>query len=156
MIIAGIDPGLGGGLAIIKEEKVNLYDTPTAKVRSGHRIKRDYLPQMMAHLLILEKPGFVFLEQVNSHPGEGVSSVFSFGKGYGIWIGIIAALQIPMTLVTPQAWRKKLMQGKPDKNASRLRAMELYPEISDQLKRKSDDGRAEALLIAHWGLIEFT
>jgi hypothetical protein len=77
--------------------------------------------------------------------------MFGFGKGYGMWIGIVAALEIPYTLVTPQAWKKELMQGIKDKDAGRLRAMQLFPAYNEWLVRKRDIGRADALLIAEYG-----
>jgi crossover junction endodeoxyribonuclease RuvC len=153
MRIMGIDPGLTGAVAIIGGGEVVLRDTPIMLVKNGKKMKMEYLPAEMAAILhdnrSLEE--HVFLEKVSAMPGQGVTSMFGFGKGYGIWIGILAALRIPYTLVTPQAWKKEIMQGMKDKDAARLRALELYPEVVSKLTRKKDIGRADALLIAEYG-----
>jgi crossover junction endodeoxyribonuclease RuvC len=85
-------------------------------------------------------------------PKQGVASSFTFGEGFGIWKGIIAAFQLPVELVSPQRWKKTMLadQGK-EKDASRFKAMQLFPSVADQLKRVKDDGRAEALLLAEYG-----
>ena len=96
----------------------------------------------------------VALEKIHSMPGQGVRSMFSMGEGYGLWKGIIMTLGDPMILVTPQAWKKVMMQGMgKEKDASVLRASELFPHIADQLvtpRGRKLNGRADALLIAHW------
>jgi crossover junction endodeoxyribonuclease RuvC len=93
----------------------------------------------------------VAIERVASMPGQGVASMFNFGMGFGMWQGILCALQIPYTLVHPVTWKKAIMRdmGK-EKEASIIRAKQLYPHASSQLARKKDDGRADALLLAHY------
>ena len=158
MDIIGIDPGITGAVACIhKNGEAAIWDTPFIEIKKGKKKKNDYLPAEMARIVeklddnLDDDPVHAFIEQVGAMPNQGVTSMFNFGKGYGMWIGILAALEIPYTFVTPQAWKKELMQGISDKNASRLRAQQLYPSISDQLKLKKHDGRAEALLIAEYG-----
>ena len=93
----------------------------------------------------------VALEKVHSMPGQGVRSMFSMGEGYGIWKGIITALGYPLHLITPQEWKKEMMGGMgKEKDASRLKAMQLFPKIADQLQLKKDHGKADALLIAEY------
>ena len=150
-IIIGIDPGLTGAVAMMTDEYVYLYDTPVEQVKKGKTIKSEYLPSGMAALLRGIEIDHCYLEKVGPMPGQGVTSMFGFGKGYGLWIGILAALNIPYTLVTPQAWKKSVMQGVSDKDAARGRAMQLYPRVEHSLSRKKDIGRADALLIAHYG-----
>ena len=82
-------------------------------------------------------------------PGQGTRSMFTVGLGYGVWLGIITALALPYTSVRPSVWKRSLALGK-DKEVSRLRAMQLYPGAD--LRRKRDHGRAEALLLASYGL----
>lgn len=147
----GIDPGQTGAVAIIKNGEVLLYDTPTESVKKGKSNKTEHLPAGMASLLRGHYPCHAFIESVHSMPGQGVSSSFGFGKGFGMWIGILATLEIPYTLVTPQAWKKEIMQGVSDKDAARGRAMQLYPQASKELSRKKDIGRADALLICEYG-----
>src|SRR5258708_3687822 len=155
MICIGIDPGLSGAVIAINEngELEAFEDTPTITLTTGKKSRTNYSPSEMAASLrqYKDKSHHVFLESVHSMPGEGVSSVFNFGKGFGIWIGILAALEMSYTLVIPQAWKKSIMQGKGDKDASRLRALELFPNLLSILSRKKDHGRAEALLLAEFG-----
>lgn len=155
MMIIGIDPGQTGGIAFIRDGVcLHLYDTPTEAIKKGKGIKNEYLPAHMAEILKTygtTTSTHCYLEKVGAMPGQGVTSMFNFGKGYGLWIGILAALGIPYTLVTPQAWKKEIMQGVGDKDAARGRAQQLFPDMTHQLSRKKDIGRADALLIAEYG-----
>jgi crossover junction endodeoxyribonuclease RuvC len=160
MIILGIDPGQTGAVVAIECGGPVFYDTPVATFKkSGGGNKTDFLPANMANVLREYAPSdklvppncHVFIEQVGGMPGQGVTSMFGFGKGYGIWIGILAALQIPYTFVTPQRWKKEFMLGKSDKDDARIRAIELFPRSADSLGLKKHIGRADALLIAEWG-----
>jgi len=81
-------------------------------------------------------------------PGQGVRSMFTIGVGHGLFLGILAAVGLPYTRVRPAIWKRTLGLGK-DKEASRLRAQQLYPGAD--LRRKKDHGRAEALLLAWYG-----
>jgi len=153
-IIIGIDPGLTGAVAVIKSDgELYVVDTPIIEVKKGKKMKKEYLPSQMADILreYLGANCHVFLEKVHSMPKQGVSSVFGFGEGYGLWIGMIAAFRLPMTLVTPQSWKKVIMSGMSDKDAARIRAQELFPKYSNLLSRKKDIGRADAILIAEYG-----
>lgn len=161
MYIIGIDPGTTGAVAIIDATGgiPELIDTPTAEVVRNKKKKNDYMPSEMARILMpystdsAESSAHVYIEQVSAMPGNGATSMFGFGKGFGIWLGILAAYAIPYTLVTPQAWKKIMMAGmSSEKDAARVRAIQLYPELSDQLRRKKDIGRADALLIAAYGM----
>lgn len=150
MIKIGIDPGLDGAVAVNIDGKIIFYDTPTLTIKSGKKNKRLCNPLLMADILrqYKDEDVHVVLEKVHSMPGQGVASMFSMGEGFGMWQGIIAAFQIPITLVTPQAWKKKTMAGMgKDKDASRQRALQLYPQLSGDLKLKKHHGRADALLL---------
>lgn len=154
MNIIGIDPGLTGAVALIDPNgNAYLWDTPTIAVKKGKKTKTEYLPAQMAALFTDAPfgPTHAYIEKVGAMPGQGVTSMFNFGKGYGLWLGILAGLRIPHTLVTPQAWKKELMQGMADKDAARIRAQELFPQCVDRLSRKKYIGRADALLIAEYG-----
>lgn len=150
-MIAGIDPGITGAVAVIIDGNPFFYDTPTESIKKGKTLKSAYLPSSMADIFRDEHISHVFIESVSSRPGQGVASMFGFGKGFGLWLGILAGLQIPYTLVTPQAWKKEIMQGMSDKDAARGKAMQLYPQCTKELSRKKDIGRADALLIAEYG-----
>jgi crossover junction endodeoxyribonuclease RuvC len=91
----------------------------------------------------------VVVEKVGAMPGQGVSSMFNFGRSAGIIEGVVAALRMPSTYVTPAAWTKAVGRAA-GKDASRMRAMELFPTRADLFKRAKDDGRADAALIAYW------
>lgn len=154
MIYIGIDPGLSGAIAFITPNGgigVYLYDTPTAETGKG--TKRDYLIANMSNFLsVLEEP-FCILEAVHSMPKQGVASSFAFGRGLGIWEGILSAYSIPYAKVAPQTWKKAMLGDMPrdNKDSSRIAATRLFPQVADQLSRKKDDGRAEALLMAEYG-----
>jgi crossover junction endodeoxyribonuclease RuvC len=173
MIYIGIDPGLNGAVAFINEDVlgnckdtdgsgllVEVFDTPTLEVDSSGKVRNKYNTAAMADLLApyLEIPPYqrgrslVILESVHSMPKQGVASSFTFGEGLGMWKGIIAAYRLPLELPSPQRWKKEMMadMGK-DKDASRLRAIQLFPVVANRLDRKKDDGRAEALLLAEYG-----
>lgn len=152
----GIDPGFKGAVAAITENAAYVSDTPSAIIGKS---KREYLIPEMIRILdeftsregILISDVVVAIEKVHSMPRQGVASAFTFGKGYGIWLGILASLHIPYDEVTPQRWQKEMMDGmQRGKDAARVRAMQIFPSLSESLKRKSDDGRADALLIAEW------
>lgn len=145
----GIDPGLDGAIAVMCDGAVTFVDTPT--VSNGK--KRDMDLYACARLLraFAELEVMVVIEAVHSMPGQGVASTFSFGKGFGAWLGILAALDIPHQAVAPQTWKAVMLRDCPkEKDASRVKAMQLYPRIADQLSRKKDHGRADALLMAAW------
>jgi crossover junction endodeoxyribonuclease RuvC len=156
--IVGIDPGLDGAVAIQWPNRtITVTDTPTMEVaKAGGKKKTEYLPREMANILqsLDQNSTAVYIESVHSMPKQGVASTFTFGKGYGIWIGIIAAYGLRVTFVTPQAWKKMIMEGIHDKDAARLRAQQLYPAMMPMLKRKKDCGRADAMLIMHYGVRE--
>ena len=146
----GIDPGLGGAVAVLGSDGFAdaLHDAPVAIVGK----KREHVAARMVGIL---KPyaenSVAALELVHSMPKQGVASAFNFGRGLGLWIGILAALGIPYDLVTPQRWKGVMMDGMgKEKDAARLRAMQLFPFESDQLALKKHHGRAEALLIAEY------
>jgi crossover junction endodeoxyribonuclease RuvC len=152
--IIGVDPGIHGAVASIDPSgKVEIFDTPFIVVKKSRGTKNEYNESAMAAILMRYMPAdsHVFIEKVGAMPGQGVSSMFSFGCGFGIWKGILAALGFPYTLITPQAWKREIMQGVADKDAARLRACQLFPSVANMLERKKDDGRAESLLIAEFG-----
>lgn len=156
MIILGIDPGLSGAVAYLgtSPHVVHVEDTPTLTVVGGSGNRREYnLAEMRALLTRYQDISMAYIEKVHSMPGQGVRSMFTMGMGYGAWLGMLAALAIPYTLVTPQRWKKAMLadQAGQDKDASRLRAIQLFPTEARYFARKKDDGRAEAVLIAEYG-----
>ncbi len=155
----GIDPGMSGAVAIISDNDVVVLDTPTTFVKKGKKNKTMYVESSMADILspFMEKDVHVFIEKVHSMPGQGVTAMFSMGEGYGLWRGIVAALKLPYTLITPQSWKKKMMEGMgKEKPASCYRAQQLFPNVElFGPKGGAKDGRGDALLIAQYGKVEF-
>lgn len=156
MRFIGIDPGLSGAVALLPSDTdgSSIFDTPTG---SDGR-KTVYAVAEMAKIVEGIHPNTAWgcchfvIEKQHAMPKQGVSSTFSIGYGYGLWEGILAALGIPYTVVTPQAWKGAMMAGQGrEKDASRLRAQQLWPELAGHLNLKKHHGRAEALLIAEYG-----
>ena len=148
----GIDPGLSGAIAIISTESLKIFDMPTMTVERNAKAKRQVSASELAEMLYLYsgRDCHVYCERVSAMAGQGVTSVFSFGRSFGMIEGILAAFKMPVTFVPPATWVKAVGRGQ-GKDASRARAMELFPSDQDQFKRVKDDGRADAALIAYWG-----
>jgi crossover junction endodeoxyribonuclease RuvC len=152
LIIIGIDPGLSGAVVFLNTatHDLDIYDMPTVEVTRNGKKKRELSAQLLSNILSGHKVTAAYLERVNAMAGQGVSSVFSFGRSSGIVEGILAAFDIPTTLVTPQAWQKA-MEVRAGKDGSRERAMQLFPAHAGMFARVKDDGRSDAALIAAYG-----
>jgi hypothetical protein len=153
MYTIGIDCGLEGSVAILGADGglVGLYDTPTLVLRTSRGTKREFdCPGMAAILVPFAGPqSHTILEEAQAMPHQGTRSMFTVGVGFGLWLGTLAALRMPYSRVRPHTWKRALALGK-DKEQSRLRAQQLFPDAD--LRRRKDHGRAEALLLAHYGL----
>jgi crossover junction endodeoxyribonuclease RuvC len=158
----GIDPGIDGAMCVMEQDQdravdIWFYDCPTYQDGKKRRIDVAGLIDLFRGI----DPGHshAFLEKVSagvfSMPGQKMGSVsaFSFGYGYGVWMGVLAALKIPYTLVTPNAWKKAMMNGEPkEKGASRAVARRLYPDqLAESLSRKRDHNRSDSCLLAEYG-----
>jgi crossover junction endodeoxyribonuclease RuvC len=151
MIIIGIDPGINGAISIIENKKIlEVYDTPT--MIDGKKNKRQINSAQVTNIIKErindEKEVIVVVEQVNAMPGQGVTSMFNFGQSFGVIKGICAALSLPIYFVRPTKWKKHFNLIKTNKDASRTKVIEAYPELSSKLHRKKDSNRADAILIA--------
>jgi len=152
MIVMSIDPGLSGALAVfIDDVLIDVVDMPTHELTRNGKAKRQIAASELAGIFTQHHPGHVIVEKVSAMPGQGVTSMFSFGRSLGIVEGIIAAYNIPVTYVTPGVWTKGIGRGA-GKDASRARACELYPSHQKSFARVKDDGRADAVLIGAWYL----
>ena len=150
--IIGIDVGLSGAIAMMRGETLTgIVDMPTVSLtRNGVAKRQISIPELIA-ILDEFKPEEAFIEKVFAMAGQGVTSVFSFGRSLGAIEGVIAARSIKATLITPQTWQKAMgVSG--GKDGARARAMELFPNNVDYFRLKKHDGRADAALIACWGL----
>ncbi len=144
-VILGVDPGLTGAIAVLDEGGgfVRVFDMPSV---SGVVAAR-----LLFLLLGQEDVSAAYVEKVSAMPGNGVSGMFRFGRALGAVEGVFGAMAMPMHWVSPGKWKRAYGLIGKDKDASRLLALERWPEAADRLKRKKDHGRAEALLIADWG-----
>jgi crossover junction endodeoxyribonuclease RuvC len=154
-MILGIDPGQNGALAFFDFEKgsLTIFDMPVATVERNGKTKKEVSPAMLAMLCRGIEVRRAIVERVSARPGQGVTSMYAFGRAVGIVEGVLGGLNIPTSYVTPQAWRKA-MQVREGKDGSRQRAAELFPKYADQFALKKRDGRAEAALIAYHGALK--
>ena len=151
MKIIGIDPGLSGAIAVLENNKVlSIFDMPV--MPEGKKNKRQLNSAQLVKLLkdniLKNEEVLVVVEQVNAMPGQGVTSMFNFGQSFGILKGICSAMQLPMYFVRPAKWKKYFNLINSEKDASRTKAIEVFPYFSSQLLRKKDSNKADAILIA--------
>ncbi|MBD1134985.1 crossover junction endodeoxyribonuclease [Pelagibacterales bacterium SAG-MED47] len=153
MLIIGIDPGLSGSICFFSDGKIiDVIEMPTMvegkknkKQVNGAQIYNEIFKKVnMVENLNVK----VVIEQVSAMPGQGVTSMFNFGQSFGILKGICSAMQLPMYFVRPAKWKKYFNLINSEKDASRARAIEIFPYFSDQLSKKKDSNKADAILIA--------
>ena len=153
MLIIGIDPGISGSICFLQDGKiVDVVEMPTMtegkknkKQVNGSQIYNEIFNRIKQRD---KKEIKVIIEQVSAMPGQGVTSMFNFGQSYGILKGICSAMRLPMYFVRPAKWKKYFNLINSEKDASRTRAIEIFPYFSSQLSRKKDSNKADAILIA--------
>ena len=153
MKIIGIDPGLSGAIAVMEDNKVlNLFDIPV--MSEGKKNKRQLNSALLVSLLkeniVSQEEVTVVVEQVNAMPGQGVTSMFNFGQTFGAIKGVCAALDLPIFFVRPSKWKKHFELINSSKDSSRTKAIEMYPNLSNQLSKKKDVNKSDAILIARY------
>ena len=154
MISFGIDPGVSGAISVLENKKIiEVFDMPT--MIAGKKNKKQVNGSQVANIIKErlnkdKKETIVVVEHVNAMPGQGVTSMFNFGQSFGVIKGICSALNLPIYFVRPTKWKKYFNLIKTNKDASRTKVIEAYPEISSQLSRKKDSNRADAILIARY------
>ena len=153
MRIIGIDPGLSGAIAVLEEKKIlGIFDMPV--MAEGKKNKRQLNSAQLVNIIRenIEKDIeiAVVVEQVNAMPGQGVTSMFNFGQTFGAIKGVCAALNLPIFFVRPSKWKKHFELINSSKDASRTKVIEMYPSIANQLKRKKDVNKSDAILIARF------
>ena len=153
MRIIGIDPGLSGAIAILEHKKVlNIFDMPV--MSEGKKNKKQLNSALLVSLLreniVKDQEAVVVVEQVNAMPGQGVTSMFNFGQTFGAIKGICAALELPIFFVRPSKWKKHFELINSSKDSSRTKAIEMYPKLSNQLTKKKDVNKSDAILIARY------
>ena len=151
MIVAGIDPGKTGAMAILfPDGSGTVHRVPLVKKPKEQPAWSLWAQEWHAALTIAE-PDMIVIEQVGSMPGQGVSSTFNFGRSLGFIHAIAAMSKAPVHFVTPSSWKGKLGLLKADKNASRELVRQWLPLLTSEVTRVKDDGVAEAALLAYYG-----
>ena len=153
MLVIGIDPGISGSICFFQDGKIiDVVEMPTMiegkknkKQVNGSQIFNEISERIKK---IDKKDIKVIIEQVSAMPGQGVTSMFNFGQSYGILKGICSAMQLPMYFVRPAKWKKYFSLINSEKDASRTKAIEIFPYFSSNLSRKKDSNKADAILIA--------
>ena len=153
MKIIGIDPGLSGAIAVLEHNKVlNIFDMPV--MSEGKKNKRQLNSALLVNLIRenidKNEDVSVVVEQVNAMPGQGVTSMFNFGQTFGAIKGVCAALRLPIFFVRPSKWKKHFELINSSKDSSRTKAIEMYPSLSDDLAKKKDVNKSDAILIARF------
>ena len=153
MIIFGIDPGVSGAISVLEDKKIlEVFEMPT--MIDGKKNKKQVNGAQVTHLIKQQlksnKEISVIVERVNAMPGQGVVSMFSFGQSFGIIKGICAALSLSIYFVRPLKWKQHFDLVKTNKDASRTKVIEIYPEISSKISKKKDSNKADAILIARY------
>ena len=153
MLVIGIDPGISGSICFFHEGQIiDVVEMPT--MAEGKKNKKQVngsqiFNEISERIKKFEKKDIkVVIEQVSAMPGQGVTSMFNFGQSFGILKGICSAMQLPMYFVRPAKWKKYFNLINSDKDASRTKAIEIFPYFSGQLSRKKDSNKADAILIA--------
>ena len=153
MLIIGIDPGISGSICFFNNGKIlDVIEMPT--MTDGKKNKRQVNGSQIYNEILKrvndpEKQDVkVVIEQVSAMPGQGVTSMFNFGQSFGILKGICSAMQLPMYFVRPAKWKKYFNLIKSEKDASRTKAIEIFPYFSSHLSKKKDSNKADAILIA--------
>ena len=153
MLIIGIDPGISGSICFLEDGIIkDVLEMPT--MTEGKKNKKQVngsqiFNEISFRIKTYEKKNIkVVIEQVSAMPGQGVTSMFNFGQSFGILKGICGAMQLPIYFVRPAKWKKYFNLINSEKDASRTRAIEIFPYFSAQLSRKKDSNKADAILIS--------
>lgn len=155
MIVAGVDPGLTGAVVLWDTEtnELEIHDMPTysEKSRKGMKTWVDAKALARTMTLVAGIVDVACVEKVGARPGQGVSSMFAFGRSAGIVEGVMACVSDELITLRPQQWQPlaRVRGGEHVKDNARHRAQELFPAYAEQFKRKKDSGRADAALIAY-------
>jgi len=155
MLIIGIDPGISGSICFFKDGNIiDVVEMPT--MAEGKKNKRQVNGAQIYNEICnrvnkIDKQNVrVIIEQVSAMPGQGVTSMFNFGQSFGILKGICSAMQLPVYFIRPAKWKKYFGLINSEKDASRTKAIEMFPSFSSQLSKKKDSNKADAILIANF------
>ena len=153
MLIIGIDPGISGSICFFEDGVIkDVIEMPT--MTDGKKNKKQVngsqiFNEISERIKKIDKRNIkVVIEQVSAMPGQGVTSMFNFGQSFGILKGICSAMRLSMYFVRPAKWKKYFNLINSEKDASRTKAIEIFPYISSQLSKKKDANKADAILLA--------
>ena len=153
MLIIGIDPGISGAICFFEKGEIkDVIDMPV--MAEGKKNKKQINGSQIFNEISSRIKDYktenvnVAIEQVSAMPGQGVTSMFNFGQTFGAIKGICAALGLPIFFVRPAKWKKHFDLINSSKDASRTKAIEMYPSLSDQLSKKKDVNKSDAILLA--------
>ena len=155
MLIIGIDPGISGAICFMEKGRIiDVIDMPS--MADGKKNKK----QVNGSQLFNEISSYtkhksiedikVIIEHVSAMPGQGVTSMFNFGQSFGILKGVCSAMNLSMHFVRPVKWKKHFNLINSSKDASRTKAIEIFPYFSVNLSKKKDANKADAILIASY------
>ena len=155
MLIIGIDPGISGSICFFEDGVIkDVVDMPT--MIEGKKNKKQVngsqiFNEISEKIKKIDKKNIkVVIEHVTAMPGQGVTSMFNFGQSFGILKGICSAMQLSVYFVRPAKWKKYFNLINSEKDASRTRAIEIFPYYSSHLSRRKDSNKADAILIASY------
>jgi crossover junction endodeoxyribonuclease RuvC len=155
MLIIGIDPGISGSICFLEDGIIkDVLEMPT--MTEGKKNKKQVngsqiFNEISSRIKTYEKKNVkVVIEQVSAMPGQGVTSMFNFGQSFGILKGICSAMQLPIYFVRPAKWKKYFNLINSEKDASRTKAIEIFPYFSSNLSKKKDSNKADTILIASY------
>ena len=155
MLIIGIDPGISGSICFFEDGKIlEVIEMPvmTEGKKNKKQVNGAQIYNEFSNRINKKKDDEVrvVIEQVSAMPGQGVTSMFNFGQSFGILKGMCSAMQLPMYFVRPAKWKKYFNLINSEKDASRTKAIEIFPYFSSNLARKKDSNKADAILIASY------
>lgn len=150
MIVLGIDPGIRGAIAQLSDDMLVIQDMPILMLQRGGKKKPQIDVHVLSDMIEVASPDHAFLEDAWGRPGEAPSAAFTNGRNFGAACAVLAALQVPYTVASPQRW-KKALRVPAEKSGARARASQLLPQYASEWRRVKDDGRAESALIALYG-----
>ncbi len=155
MLIIGIDPGISGSICFFQDGSIkDVVEMPT--MTEGKKNKKQVngsqiFNEISEKIKNIDKKNIkVVIEHVTAMPGQGVTSMFNFGQSFGIIKGICSAMQLSVYFVRPAKWKKYFNLINSEKDASRTRAIEIFPYYSSHLSRRKDSNKADAILIASY------
>jgi len=154
-IYCGVDIGLDGALVVIKNGKIE--SRSVMPIFKSTKSRREYDTQKICNFFRKIKNGFVVIEKCHAMPKLGTVQSFNLGKGFGLIIGIVSALNLPYHIVHARTWQKEMFKDlnyKDTKQASKIVAKRLFPNenfLATERCRKEHSGLTDATLISVWG-----